>query len=598
MKKIFFMAVILVLLNPLSAARCEEVVYVVNSYAHLGASGYPGYSTVMMLRASDLEILKTVQIPGPFAHTCVLTRDGCELWVSSPEAKSLVVIDTRSFEIIQTFDYSAGTSKPIGLAIEPVPTAFASPMVVSGMWDESILKFYNSGSLEGIPTAGAIPSGGRGEFLTFTPDGGRLCVVDVSDPSVTLWSWPSGDYIHQYDLAGTGLGHAVVSPNGTRLYVANKEENRIDCVSLGPPYEVISQNATISDYSGLIISRPRGIAISPDGNYLFTAHQIPGGSKVAMWRITPWAWIAEADLPENGRRIAVNSDCTRIYVADHDADKVYVYRVNIAGTSMFLAPPYTGRDLNTIPGYKASPVGITVGEWWDNIGVFRELSGLWALKGMTRAYFGRNGDIPVPGKYGAVGGPGIAVFRPSSGLWAIEGIGRDYFGNSSDIPVPADYDGDGFDDIAIFRPSSGLWAVLGGDRSYFGRSGDQPVPADYDGDGTDEIAIFRESSGLWANPTQGRMYFGSNGDIPVPGEYLASWIGDAVGIFRPSSGLWAINDGARVYFGRNGDEPVQADFNGDGKNDYAVFRESSGLWAVRDVTRAYFGAGSDIPVTR
>ncbi len=71
----------------------------------------------------------------------------------------------------------------------------------------------------------------------------------------------------------------------------------------------------------------------------------------------------------------------------------------------------------------------------------------------------------------------IGIFRPASGLWAIRGVTRVYFGGSGDDPAPGDYDGDGDVDIAIFRPSSGLWAVKDGDRTYFGGSGDEPLPA-------------------------------------------------------------------------------------------------------------------------
>jgi hypothetical protein len=70
----------------------------------------------------------------------------------------------------------------------------------------------------------------------------------------------------------------------------------------------------------------------------------------------------------------------------------------------------------------------------------------------------------------------IAIFRPSTGLWAVRGGDRVYFGGSGDQPIPGDYNGDGTVDIAVFRPSTGLWAVRGGDRVYFGGSGDQPIP--------------------------------------------------------------------------------------------------------------------------
>jgi|GEM_PF-5277550 len=70
----------------------------------------------------------------------------------------------------------------------------------------------------------------------------------------------------------------------------------------------------------------------------------------------------------------------------------------------------------------------------------------------------------------------IGIFRPSAGLWAIRGVTRVYFGSSGDDPLPGDYNGDGMVDIGLFRPSAGLWAVRGVTRAYFGGSGDDPLP--------------------------------------------------------------------------------------------------------------------------
>ena len=109
----------------------------------------------------------------------------------------------------------------------------------------------------------------------------------------------------------------------------------------------------------------------------------------------------------------------------------------------------------------------------------------------------------------------LAIFRPGSGLWALRNITRAYFGESSDLPVYSDYDGDGTKDIAIFRGSSGLWAIRGITRTYFGGNSDEPVPGDYNDDGSSDIAIFRESSGLWAVRGLTRGYFGTTGDIPL-----------------------------------------------------------------------------------
>jgi hypothetical protein len=89
--------------------------------------------------------------------------------------------------------------------------------------------------------------------------------------------------------------------------------------------------------------------------------------------------------------------------------------------------------------------------------------------------FSAAADETVPADYTGDGTREVGIFRPSSGLWAIRGLTRNYYGSASDQPVPADYDGDSSDNIGIFRESSGLWAIRDLSRVYFGRSGDLPV---------------------------------------------------------------------------------------------------------------------------
>ncbi|HOO77226.1 MAG TPA: VCBS repeat-containing protein [bacterium] len=69
----------------------------------------------------------------------------------------------------------------------------------------------------------------------------------------------------------------------------------------------------------------------------------------------------------------------------------------------------------------------------------------------------------------------VAVFRPSTGLWAVRGVTRAYFGGTGDEARPGDFNGDGIADIAIYRGTTGLWAVRGVTRTYFGSSSDTAI---------------------------------------------------------------------------------------------------------------------------
>jgi len=299
--------------------------------------------------------------------------------------------------------------------------------------------------------------------------------------------------------------------------------------------------------------------------------------------------IIEEPLAEGGTDISVGGESVRLDVGHHSIETLKIV---------------PGAIPQPTPDYIVLESGDYNGDGYSDIAIFRQSTGLWAVRDLGRVYFGATGDIPVSGDYDGDGLTDVSVYRPSLGLWAIKGITRVYFGAAGDRPVPGDYDGDGSCDITVFDGTTGRWSLRNITRSYFGNSGDQPVPADYDGDGRTDISIFRPASGLWAIREVSRSYFGSNEDRPVPGTY--SWYGrsfsnsfkDQVAVFRPSSGLWAIRGLTRFYFGADGDNPVIGNFDGSGLDNTAIFRSSRGLWAIRGVSRVYFGTVGDIPVAR
>jgi len=234
------------------------------------------------------------------------------------------------------------------------------------------------------------------------------------------------------------------------------------------------------------------------------------------------------------------------------------------------------------------------GDGTSEFAVFRPASGLWAARGVTRAYFGRPGDLPVPGDYRGDGTTVPAVFRPASGLWAVRGMTRLYFGGGADLPVSGPYSSERAWTPAVYRPANGLWAVRGLTRVYFGRSGDLPAPADYRGEGFRDYGIYRPGSGLWAVRGLTRFYFGSGS--PVPADYDGDGTGRAAVFETP--GRWRIRGLSEFNYGAGGDLPVPSAYRGDRIDRPAVYRPASGLWAVRGVTRAYYGAAGDIPVSR
>lgn len=231
----------------------------------------------------------------------------------------------------------------------------------------------------------------------------------------------------------------------------------------------------------------------------------------------------------------------------------------------------------------------------------------------------------------------ISVFRPSNGFWYVMkssgGFLSTQWGLAADNLVPGDYDGDGKTDLAVHRklipfPETGTWYVLKSeDFNYFGRRWasnnigefDRPVPADYDGDGKTDLAYYRSTDLVGQPATYFVLRSSSNtgvsvdwgspslGDRPVPADYDGDGKADYA-VYR--NGTWLILQSSNgllkvEYFGLPTDKVVPGDFDGDKKADIAVWRPSNGLWYyIKSSGGAFngsfvsvqFGASSDKPV--
>ena len=328
------------------AVSAEEVVYLANGYGH--SMTQPEWSSVMMLRGSDLKILQTLVLPAFDAHSIAITPDRSQLWVTCPNGYHLFVIDAESFQYIESLDFSDTLSEPMGIAVTP-----DGEQVFVAMHQDDLLVRFDADSC--APLAPDLHADVEGSFIVFTPEGTRFCLVDQGSRKVRIFRTADRRPLYTYTLGEHGgLGDAAASPDGQYLYVSTMDHHRIDRLTLQDPWMI-----TPLPTDGF--TRPRGIDISPDGNYLFIGHYIPDAAKVTMWQLAPfWANVAQADIPSNGRRVVRNRDCTRIYVTEHAEHECRAYRVNTGEESMFLDAV---ADLNTIEGYRATPVGVAVGDW-------------------------------------------------------------------------------------------------------------------------------------------------------------------------------------------------------------------------------------------
>lgn len=127
-----------------------------------------------------------------------------------------------------------------------------------------------------------------------------------------------------------------------------------------------------------------------------------------------------------------------------------------------------------------------------------------------------------------------------------------------------------------------------------------------------DITVFRPSDGTWYSLDSGdgtfsAFHFGTTGDTPVPADYDGDGRTDYA-VARNENGLkiWYIHssfDGSYkiVHWGITEDRLVPGDFDYDGRADVAVFRPSTNSWYILrssdgQILSKNFGQAGDVPI--
>ena len=319
---------------PVSPSLASDEIYVVNSYVH---GPTLDWSTLVKLRGSDLAITDSLTL-GSGAHSVALAPDGVRLWVTVPPEHRIEVVHRGSFEPIHGIVLE-DEHQPRGIAFSPDGTRAYVGLSSSGQ-----VGVFDAESYERLAL---IPVGGQPDVVAFTPAGDKAYVVKLQEPSgIAVINTSDFSVPSNIDIDGEFLQEAVVTPDGATLYVTNTMRHRIEVLRTDD--DTLLDPIPTGTY-------PRALGISPDGRYLFVGYRAIG--RVEMRRLPEGEVVAAYEDPEitDARRIVVRPDGSRFYMVDHGNDAAYAFDVVGEGFSRALF-----RDLNTIPGFQAAPLGLAL----------------------------------------------------------------------------------------------------------------------------------------------------------------------------------------------------------------------------------------------
>ena len=472
-----------------------------------------------------------------------------------------------------------------------------------------------------LDTDGAL---GAGEPFAVTDAGGRYRLqVDVGAGGFRVMEQPPAGWAQTFDPAATANEPTAAHPYYT-LPFSDPNQRDIDFGNLRTDFVVATAGPLQTTETGLTASFTVVLTSRPTGDVTIPVNSSDpseGAVSTALLTFTPDDWdrpqavtvtgLADAAVDGN---VAFTIDLGPSSSADANYDQLPAQSV---GVTNFDAAPvakvgivrglpqrvtldafndgvYTaGRDSRfTLPGGGRTIVGDWDGDGYDDIGLFRPLTGTFALfvdgnlfRTVTRLD-GRPGGVPLVGDWDGLPGDELGLFRPGTGTFVLDAdgdgvsndpddrVGARLDGKPYGKPLVGDWDGVGGEEVGLYRPGTGVFtldrdlnlASVDGDDTVItriaGRAGGLALVGDWDGDGDDDVGLFFGLTGQWLLDTN------------------ASGLAAEITITKL--------DGAV------GGRPVVGDFNGDGVTDCGLFRPAAGKWTIDLNHNGKYDAGADV----
>lgn len=193
-------------------------------------------NTVSVIHTAAKAVIATVPV-GIKPAGVEVSPDGKQAYVTNLYSGTVSVIDATSYSLVNS----------VSLGVGPAAVAFNGPVAyIPNQWSNTLSVVQS-----GVVTA-TLATGHHPHSAVISPDGSRLYVCNSNDSTVSVFNTSTNSLVATISV-GTLPFDAAITPDGSQLYVANFYENSVTVIN--------TASNTVTTTLSNVGLMPAGIAI-------------------------------------------------------------------------------------------------------------------------------------------------------------------------------------------------------------------------------------------------------------------------------------------------------------------------------------------------
>jgi YVTN family beta-propeller protein len=279
-----------------------------------------GSGTISVIDTTTFAVTRTIGGIG-IGSSLAFTTDGSAVYVPDAGPNNVKVISTSTFNVVATI--------PVGTYPDAIKIHGTTAYVANRGGSVSIINTATR-TVTNTFSTGTGPVGPIA--ITISPDGATGYVSNYA-ASVTVFNTSTATVTRS--VGGGGIGDIVLNPAGTIAYVGTGVGTRINAINTST---FVVSTISVGNDGG----DPTGIAVSPDGAYLYVTNQRSSSSTASTVSVISTATNTRTrSIPVGGSPtgIAVNAAGTVAYVTNSGSNSVSIL-TNLTAPSVPAVIPY------------------------------------------------------------------------------------------------------------------------------------------------------------------------------------------------------------------------------------------------------------------